>query len=173
MQEAAWTLTLLLFPLMDRLLFPLSPLRVLWCVLRSQSSISLPHAMSPVLRSCMLSDEGPHTLCDRIYVTNAGVYVDRHIEKKKKKKKSSTRLMPCSTAESADLVLVRIISGRNSEVLERACSVSERGWWLVRCAEAVCQQELLLIPALKHSLLPHPASVRKTKLDYVFFFNIF
>lgn len=35
--------------------------------------------------------------------------------------------MPSSSAESADLVLARIISGRNSAVLERACGVSEKG----------------------------------------------
>lgn len=30
----------------------------------------------------MPSDEGPHTLCDCIYVTNGGMYVERHIEKR-------------------------------------------------------------------------------------------
>lgn len=49
-------------------------------MLRSQSTISLTHATIPLLRPCMLSDEGPHTLCHYIYVTNAGVYVARHIK---------------------------------------------------------------------------------------------
>lgn len=57
------------------------------------------------------------------------MYVEGHIEKRGElgggeEKKCPTRLMPSSSAESADLVLVRIISGRNSEVLERACGVS-------------------------------------------------
>lgn len=84
--------------------------------------------------------------------------------------------MHSSSAKSTDLVLRHIISGnkkklRRLRASERASvSLEETSHWFNVQRQPVDRngRTALLIPALKHSLPPHLASDRKSKLDYVF-----
>lgn len=81
--------------------------------------------------------------------------------------------MHSSSAKSTDLVLLHIISEGKKKKLRRfraSVSLEETSHWLTVQRQPVDRngRTALLIPALKHSLPPHLASDRKTKLDYVF-----